>query len=214
MSSEGTNFWLWPYWDSDGLWKTNVAPADVPGLVFPAPNTAAFKVQRSGGVDLPLTVNYSISGTASNGVDYESLSGVVTIPAGERTAKIMINPMDDLLPEPLETVVVALLAPLTLSTAPLPGYVVGFPRSAAAVIVDNDQPRPPCLNLPDGIMHICRPATNGFCYRLEASRNLVEWIAICTNRVTDGAMHFVDPETKDTRHRFYRMLPEANPPQE
>ena len=34
------------------------------------------------------TLNYTISGTANNGVDYETLSGSVTIPAGAAFAPL------------------------------------------------------------------------------------------------------------------------------
>ena len=40
----------------------------------------------------PLTVQYFITGTAQNGADYRVLSGSVTIPAGQATAKIKVRP--------------------------------------------------------------------------------------------------------------------------
>ena len=45
-----------------------------------------FTVSRTGNTGSTLTVNYSISGTATNGADYTSLSGSVTIAAGSATA--------------------------------------------------------------------------------------------------------------------------------
>ena len=56
-----------------------------------------------------------------------------------------------------------------------------------------------------------RPGGNGQWFRIECSTNMVHWTAICTNAVTDGALHFVDPETDDLPRRFYRAVPEANP---
>ena len=38
---------------------------------------------------------YAVSGTASNGVDYETLPGCVIIPAGERRADIRLIPRED-----------------------------------------------------------------------------------------------------------------------
>jgi hypothetical protein len=32
--------------------------------------------------------------------------------------------------------------------------------------------------------------------------------------VTDGAIHFVDPDADDAPARFYRAVPETNPPLE
>jgi len=139
---------------------------------------------------------------------------MVTIAAGERAARITVAPIDDDLIEPLESVLLKLeLAPGT-TAGTLPPYAIGSPGRAAAIIVDNDSPRPACTTLPDGLFHLCQPGTNGFCFRLEASTNLVNWIGVCTNIVTDGAIHFVDPDARDFVNRYYRSLPEPNPPAE
>lgn len=54
-----------------------------------------FDVTRDGPTDSALTVNYTLSGTATNGTDYSTLSGTVTIPAGSADATIDVNPLDD-----------------------------------------------------------------------------------------------------------------------
>jgi hypothetical protein len=91
-----------------------------------------------------LRVYYALRGTASNGVDYAALPGVVTIAAGERAAGIVINPIDDTLPEHVETVEVQLqLPPPSLPGTTAQPYQLGH-RSAGAFILDNDQPPPPC----------------------------------------------------------------------
>ncbi|MEZ4951256.1 MAG: choice-of-anchor L domain-containing protein [Saprospiraceae bacterium] len=58
----------------------------------------------------PLTqdydVTYNIMGDAQNGVDYEFLSGQLTIPAGETTRSIIVRPIEDFTPESLETIIV------------------------------------------------------------------------------------------------------------
>ena len=177
-------------------------------------NTATFLVQRSGPTNIALEVSYAISGTASNGVDYQLLSGTATIAAGERSAKIIVAPIDDHLVEKPETVVLALRAASTPGSTNTPAYVIGIPERAAAVIVDNDLIRLPCICLPDRLFHLCLPATNGFCYRIEASTNLLHWVPLCTNVVTDGAVQFVDPDACELPRRFYRLAPESNPPQD
>src|SRR5437773_3041737 len=58
----------------------------------------------------PVTVNYSISGTAANGVDYSAIGTNVTIPAGLSSATATITPIDDALNEVNETVVLTLTA--------------------------------------------------------------------------------------------------------
>jgi hypothetical protein len=77
-----------------------------------------------------LTVNYSIGGSAQNGVDYVSLPGSVTIPANQTSALITITPIDDLLPESTEDVIITLAAGT--------GYTVGNNASATVTIVDNE----------------------------------------------------------------------------
>ncbi len=44
-------------------------------------------------------VAYAVGGTAVGGVDYEALSGMVTIPAGRTSAEIVIKPYRQVLPE-------------------------------------------------------------------------------------------------------------------
>jgi hypothetical protein len=169
-----------------------------------------FRVTRSGSTDGPLEVFYCIGGTASNGVDYVTLPGFVTLPAGRRAAEFKLIPLDDALPERLETVVLRLCVPPD-ATAATPPYLIGFPSRAAAVIVDNDQPRPVTGLLPDRCFHVMKPAGNGTCWRIEYATNLVDWTPICTAVVTDGALHFVDPDAEESPARFYRAVPETNP---
>jgi RHS repeat-associated protein len=45
----------------------------------------------SGGVIGPLTVNYTLGGTAVNGTDYSTLSGSVAVPASGGYAKVLVN---------------------------------------------------------------------------------------------------------------------------
>ena len=120
-------------------------------------------------------------------------------------------PADDALPEHPETVMLTLQLPPVANTT---GYLIGTPHRGTAVILDNDHPRPPCMQLPDGQFHICHPGTNGLPFRIEASPDLKNWIPLCTNVVVDGAIHFVDPDAAAFRNRFFRASPEANPPAE
>jgi hypothetical protein len=167
------------------------------------PNTASFRVRRTGPTNDALLVFYSVSGTASNGVDYTELAGTVTIPAGRHSARITVTPIDDDLRERVESVVVT-LAP-SPAASPIEPYRIGFPHRAGAVIVDNDQPFPITHCLPDHLFHLCLPGENGFVYRLECSTDLVNWTPLCDSVVVDGAVHYVDTEAPDSGHRFYRV---------
>ena len=69
----------------------------------------AFAVTRNGPFDQALDVDYQISGTASNAVDYQRLAGRVTIPAGQASSLITVIPFDDDIQELPETVVLTLV---------------------------------------------------------------------------------------------------------
>jgi hypothetical protein len=56
--------------------------------------SGAFTVQRTGDTGQALLVNYRISGTATNGTDYQRLSGTVTIPTGQSSATIGVMPIN------------------------------------------------------------------------------------------------------------------------
>jgi hypothetical protein len=200
IASEGMRFWWHDAYDeSTGQLVSSTWDVNRGGT-----NTATFVVRRDGPTNAPLVVNYEISGTASNSVDYAALPGSVTIAPGKRTARIVVTPIDDFHAEGIETVMLRL--------DPSGDYSIGFPGRASAIIVDNDRPRPLCTMLPDGKFHLCCPATNGFRFRIEASTDLLHWSAACTNIVTDGALHFVDSDAPAARARFYRVASEPSVP--
>ena len=58
---------------------------------------------------LPLTVNYLISGTASNGVDYQTLSGTVTLASFADSTNIFINTIEEDTIKPPESVTLTLV---------------------------------------------------------------------------------------------------------
>jgi hypothetical protein len=51
-----------------------------------------WRVTRNGDLKSPLTVNYTVSGSAASSKDYEPLSGTVTIPAGAASTTIKFTP--------------------------------------------------------------------------------------------------------------------------
>ena len=95
--------------------------------------TGKFTVTRTAiSPPAPVTVRYTVGGTAAPGTDYVALSGSVVIPASATTATITVTPLDDSLIESAETVIVTLSAD--------PGYVVGTAKTATVTIADNDRP--------------------------------------------------------------------------
>src|SRR2546429_3562755 len=91
-----------------------------------------FRFDRSpySGTSAPLTVYFTLGGTAINGVDYEQLSNSVTFPFGVYTTYLRVQPIDDTEVEGDETVV------LTISTNS--AYTIGSPSGATVTIADND----------------------------------------------------------------------------
>jgi len=95
-------------------------------------NTGYFRIARAGGVTTaPLTVNYTVAGTATPNTDYTALSGTATIPAGVTYVDVKVVPVDDAVAEAAETVILTLTAK--------PAYSVGTAASATVTIADNDK---------------------------------------------------------------------------
>lgn len=100
-----------------------------------AGDTGTFTLTRSGSATLlasPLTVNYTVTGTASSGVDYTPLSGTVTFLAGATTTTVVVTPLADATVEGAETVILTLT-----SVAP---YDLGSPATATVTISDTNVP--------------------------------------------------------------------------
>ncbi len=77
-----------------------------------------------------LVVYYTLGGTATNGSDYSSIAGSVTIPTGLATVNVTVVPINDTAPEAPETVT------LLLSTNA--NYQLSTPSNATVTIADND----------------------------------------------------------------------------
>ncbi|HIK16634.1 MAG TPA: putative Ig domain-containing protein [Leptolyngbyaceae cyanobacterium M33_DOE_097] len=92
-----------------------------------------FTVTRTGNTDNPLTVEFTVEGTATNGSDYTSIRNRVTIPAGASSTTIAVTPIDDAIAEGNETVVITLLSGRI--------YKLGAINTSATVtLTDDDAP--------------------------------------------------------------------------
>jgi hypothetical protein len=99
------------------------------------PDPGAFTITRSVVTASPLVVALTRGGTATAASDYTSTPSslaTVTIPANASSATVTITPIDDAVPEPPETV--------TLAIASGAGYITGA-GIATLVIADNDTPQ-------------------------------------------------------------------------
>src|SRR5207248_1006331 len=77
-------------------------------------------------------VTFTITGTAQNGTDYVTIPGTVTIPAGSSSTTVTVSPIDDLIVEGNETVI------LTVTPASPATYTISGGGTATVTLVDND----------------------------------------------------------------------------
>lgn len=89
----------------------------------------AFTVTRQGtDTSSALTLTVSLSGSATPGSDYTSISSQVTIPAGQTSVNITVAPLDNNLGQGDKTVI------MTVSSGGT--YIVGSPSTATVTILD------------------------------------------------------------------------------
>jgi hypothetical protein len=211
IAVEGTNCWVWA-----GLTNATGSWSNWPGPVTRlftncGPKNATFTLSRFGETNAALTVDYTVGGTATNGVDYATLPGSATIAAGARSVLIPVIPIADSPPDTNLTVILH----LTAST----NYVIGFPGRAAALIVDNGwaPPRVGAGTIPamlgDKCFHLNAAGPDGAWFQVLYSTNVFDWTPICTNQVINGSVDFIDPDATSDQWRFYRTVPQANGPQ-
>lgn len=97
-----------------------------------------YTFSRTGVVDNPLTVNYTVGGTASFNSDYTQIgtasfgatAGSITLAAGATTATVTIDPTGDTTPESDETVALTLLEDAA--------YTIGTSGAVTRLIIDED----------------------------------------------------------------------------
>jgi Ca2+-binding RTX toxin-like protein len=92
--------------------------------------SSVFTLTRTGDLSSALTVNYTLAGTATPGVDYTNPgAGKATFAAGSSKATITLPTKDDLFSDPGETIIITII----------PGdYNIIAPGTATATILDND----------------------------------------------------------------------------
>ncbi len=116
--------------DNDGS-RVRITATD-PTATERAAGTATFTVSRVGSVDDDIVVRYTVSGSATGGTDFTALSGVVELPSGKVSETITITPIDDLLGEASETVIITLVNS--------PEYIVISNRRTARATIADDEP--------------------------------------------------------------------------
>jgi hypothetical protein len=92
--------------------------------------TAQFIFRLAGPVGNDTRLTLQISGTASNGVDYQTLPTLATIPAGQTNAALTVTPIPDTVTEGTETITVLITASGNACV------YVGSPNTATISIVE------------------------------------------------------------------------------
>lgn len=112
---------------ADGDARISIATAVGPA-VEESEAAAEILLSRSGSLDVELIVNLNVLGSAANGVDYQYLPSEVTIPAGQASKTIIIQPYKDMAIEAKEYVEVVV--------APGSGYTTDGLASTVVAIED------------------------------------------------------------------------------
>jgi len=94
------------------------------------PATFTFSLDQQNDTGNPVVINYTVGGTATEGDDFDPLTGTVTIDDGETSGEVTVTPKDDTESELLEEI--------TLIVAGGSDYTIGTPSSASADLADDD----------------------------------------------------------------------------
>jgi Ca2+-binding RTX toxin-like protein len=85
---------------------------------------------RTGVLDDPLVVNYTLGGIATNGIDYVTLGTSIVFTPDNNTATLVLNPLSDSIVEADETV--------SLTLAASSNYTIGTPSAVIGTITDGN----------------------------------------------------------------------------
>lgn len=161
-------------------------------------DTGMFRVTRTGSTNAPLTVAYTLGGSAVNGSDFNALSNYVLIPAGSSNANVIVVPRNDSLAEGEETV--------SLNLFDTAGHNVG-PLTNAVVTISDDEPTPLpfALQIASSASNVFRltltgPATR--LYDIDAATELNSWQPWTQLVNSNGTAQIFD--SLDTNRLFFR----------
>jgi hypothetical protein len=187
-------------------------------------DTGLFRLRRRGNLSEPVEVHFQLRGSAVPEKDYrmtetstagtsagaQAAGGAVRFAAGQSEMWLVIRPIDDLLVEPTETVILELSPPICpLIHPPPPGcYQVGEAGRATVFIRDNDEHR----NMSPHVA-IAGPAPGQqFAAKAEVeirvqTRDLDGWVSqmeffVGDRKLGDSVVHFLVPPEPTARQRF------------
>jgi Bacterial Ig domain len=121
----------------------------------PGDNPGMFTISREGDTNEALTIPFTLTGTASNGVDYVSIPTTITLAAGEYSSNIVVTPIAEPDATGYKTVKLT-LGREHVERGQSPPYIVGALNHALVYIAYN------YTNVPPAVTLVC--PTNGSSY--------------------------------------------------
>lgn len=154
------------------------------------------------------TVNFNITGTAINGVDYTTLPQSVTFSAGEDSIALVVHPLADLVPEGEETVIITVDqiscdGSVTADTISILDYIPmsiiskqpdtvvcqGTPVELKMMVSDGYYPLTYYWNVAaanDSVIEVILPPGNNTCIAIAED--------VCHNQISDTSLVVVHPK--------------------
>ncbi len=128
---------------------------------------AQFTISLAASLGYPLTVHYTVSGSAVAGSDYTAPSGTIVIPTGASSVPLLVSLVDDTTLEADETLIITLTADAS--------YDLGAVSNATTTINDDDTP-PVVTIVSPARSEITIPTTVGLMVNAEATRDTPQGI--------------------------------------
>ena len=137
-------------------------------------NIATITLSLNNNVTSPYPITYNVLGTASNGADYQNLSGVSTIVTGQKSVDITIQPISDNVFEGTETII------LEIQTSPCHQDTVTIFLNDEVLL---DQPNVSCMNANAvSITYNWLAVPNAIGYRVTYNNGL-SWDTLAANQL-------------------------------
>ncbi len=119
--------------------------ASTPLAFEPGDGPGVFTISRAGDTNASFTLNFSLTGTASNGVDYQTVSTAVTFEPGQLSTNVIITPLANS-SKGHKSVILSLAGSDSWRTA-TNGFIVGFFRRAELFVAYGYTNVPPTVSI-------------------------------------------------------------------
>jgi len=211
-ASNGVTYWIeaeaqWPdgrrVFASTNVFVTNRPPTISVEATDPigwrvGPDPAVFTISRAGNANFPMTVNFSLGGTATGGIDYRTVSNFVTLAAGATSTNLVIMPVAGTNVIASKTVILAISANTN--------YLVGATNSTFITIAGNSGPIT-STEFASGAATLTWASVAGKVYQVlyKNSLSASNWSTFSTNITASGSLTTWTDATATAPQRYYRI---------